>query len=209
MARNGSDLTFASIGIATPFLMFIYIVAMRSSHRYEGAQPGSLESPVDYSAITLNQALVRYIAAAAAIVIAAALLPVAAVEISRLMGWQQAFVGSLFVAAATSLPEAAVSISALRMRALDLAIANLLGSNLFNILILAIDDVAYRRGSLYSAASDVHVVTALLGIIMSGIVVVALLSRASHRVRGLFGWASIVLLLVYVFGTMSIYLMSG
>ena len=49
------------------------------------------------------------------------------------MGWRTTFVGTLFVAGATSLPELVVTISALRMGAVDLAIGNLLGSNLFNM----------------------------------------------------------------------------
>lgn len=206
-ARNGSDLSFAGVGIGTPILFLIYGAAMRGAYRYEGVQARSQENMEDYSSVSQSQAIKRYMAAAAAVVIAAILLPLAAVEISRLMGWKQAFVGSLFVAAATSVPELAVTISALRLRALDLAIANLLGSNLFNILVLAIDDLAYRRGSIYAAASDVHAVTAFLGVIMSGIVIVALLSKAAHRIRGVFGWASVFLLLVYLLGTLSVYLM--
>lgn len=49
------------------------------------------------------------------------------------------------------------------MGALDMAIANLVGSNLFNILILAVDDLFYLPGSLLTAASDVHAVSALTG----------------------------------------------
>ena len=54
------------------------------------------------------------------------------------------FVGTLFVAAATSVPEMIVTIAAVRLGALDMGIANLLGSNLFNMLVLAIDDIAYQ-----------------------------------------------------------------
>ena len=64
------------------------------------------------------------------------------------MGWGQSFVGTLLVAAVTSAPEVAVTISALRIGAIDMAIANLLGSNLFDILILAIDDLFYTKGPL-------------------------------------------------------------
>ncbi len=48
---------------------------------------------------------------------------------------------------AANAPEIAVTLSALRIGAIDMAIANLLGSNLFNITILAVDDLFYARGS--------------------------------------------------------------
>jgi cation:H+ antiporter len=58
------------------------------------------------------------------------------------MEWRTSFVGTVFVACANSLPELVVTISALRIGAIDLAIANILGSNLFNTLVLAIEDLA-------------------------------------------------------------------
>ena len=72
----------------------------------------------------------------------------------------RSFVGSLFVAMATTLPELAVTLSALRLGALDMAIGNLLGSNLFNVAIVAIDDLFYRPGDLLAHVSPVHAITA-------------------------------------------------
>ena len=93
------------------------------------------------------------------------------------------------------------------MRTLDLVIANLLGSNLFNMLIRAIEDVAYRQGPLLVHVSNVRALTTFFAAIMSGIVIVALVSRTGHRFRGLFGWASIFLLAVYVIDVLSTYLL--
>lgn len=206
-AGNGQTLALAGVGIASPVLAIVYFGGMRTIYQYESRQQiSNVIEPEDQS-VSMQRAIAGYGVMAAVIVLAAVFLPVAAVEISKLMGWGQAFVGSLFVAAATSLPELAVTIAALRMRALDLAIANLLGSNLFNILILAIDDVAYRQGPLLVHASNVHALTAFFAAIMSGIVIVALVSRTGHRFRGLFGWASIFLLAVYIIGVLSAYLL--
>lgn len=209
ITQNETDLTFASISVTTPIIFLIYFTAIRSAYRYEGHQSDADDNLADYSSISLTQAIARYVAAAITIVIAATILPIVAVEISTLMGWTQTFVGTLFVAAATSLPELVVSISALRMRALDLAIANLLGSNLFNILVLGVDDIAYRQGSLYSAASDGNAITALLGIIMSGIFIVALISQTSYRIRGKFSLASIYLFSVYAIGIFAMFFVNN
>ncbi|MCC2095808.1 MAG: sodium:calcium antiporter [Hyphomicrobiales bacterium] len=204
-AGNGQLYAFAGIGIATPVLALAYIGGMRTIYHYESRQQiSNAIEPVDQT-VSMRDAIIGYGLMATVIVVAAVFLPISAVAISKLMGWGQAFVGSLFVAAATSLPELAVTIAALRIRALDLAIANLLGSNLFNILILAIDDIAYRDGPLLASASNVHALTAFLAAIMSGIVIVALVSRTGHRFRGLFGWASIFLLAAYVVGVLAAY----
>lgn len=55
--------------------------------------------------------------------------------------WVKVFFGTLFIAAATSLPEVVVSIAAIRLGTIDLAIGNIFGSNIFNISILALDDI--------------------------------------------------------------------
>ena len=98
----------------------------------------------------------------------------------------------------TSLPELVVTLSALRLGAVDMAIANLLGSNLFNVLILAIDDVFYVRGPILGAVSPVHAVSAMSAILMSGVVVIALLTKPSGRVLRLASWASMALGVVFV-----------
>ena len=77
---------------------------------------------------------------------AAIWLPEIGAGIARQTGLGEALVGSLFIAITTSLPEIAVSIAAVRIGALDLAISNILGSNLFNLLILGLDDAFYRQG---------------------------------------------------------------
>ena len=52
------------------------------------------------------------------------------------------------------MPELATTLAAVRARAYDLAAGNLLGSNLFNMLILVIDDLAYFDGPLLAAADE-------------------------------------------------------
>ena len=67
-----------------------------------------------------------------------------------------------------------MTIAALRLGALNMAIANLLGSNLFDMLVLAIDDIAFLKGPLLSHVSPVHAVSAFSAVIMTGIVVVGI-----------------------------------
>ena len=122
----------------------------------------------------LRATVARYLIFAAVVVAAAVFVPSAAHTIAVTTGLQDGFVGTVFVALSTSLPELAVSISAVRMRAIDLAVGNILGSNLFNVLILAVDELFYTRGLLLGDASPTHAFTVLVVMAMSAIVVVAL-----------------------------------
>ncbi|MCB2042338.1 MAG: sodium:calcium antiporter, partial [Rhodoferax sp.] len=122
------------------------------------------------------------------------------------MGWSRSFVGSMFVAFVTTLPELAVTLSALRIGALDMAIGNLLGSNLFNVAIIAVDDLFYRHGSLLADGSPVHAVTAGSAIVMTGLAMIGLFFRPRSRVLRAVGWVSLGLLAVYLFNTYVLYL---
>ena len=57
-----------------------------------------------------------------------------AVGLARLAGWSEAFIGLTVVAVGTSLPELAASVVAARRGEGDIAIGNVVGSNVFNIL---------------------------------------------------------------------------
>ncbi len=98
---------------------------------------------------------------AAVVVAAGILLPRAAVAIADDTGLGRTFVGTLFVAATTSLPEVAVTLSAIRIGAWDLAVADLVGSNLFDLFLLGVDDLVYRPGPILQAVEPVHLVTAV------------------------------------------------
>ena len=137
---------------------------------------------------------------------AGAWLPFVAADLATAMNWQTTFVGSVFVAAATSLPELVVTISALRIGALDMAIGNLLGSNLFNIFILAIVDAAYMKGPILWIVSPSHALSAASAIVMTGLVIVSLVYRPAQRLFRAVGWTSIGLFAVYMFNTYIVYL---
>jgi cation:H+ antiporter len=206
VGRGELDFRVLHVSAYTPILIVLYLVAMRAAYVYERrTRPVPLISKVD-AKMTLREAIARYLLAAGVVAGAGAWLPFVGLELADAMGWRTTFVGTLFVAAATSLPELVVTISALRLGAIDMAIANLLGSNLFDVLILAIDDLAYTGGPLLSSVSPAHAVSAFAAVIMSGIFIVALLYRPETRFRGTIGWVSLSLLMIYLLSSYAIYL---
>ena len=121
------------------------------------------------------------------------------------MGWGQSFVGTLLVAAVTSAPEVAVTISALRIGALDMAIANLLGSNLFDVIILALDDIFFSKGPLFNYIDSSHALTAFTAVMMSALVTVGLTFRPKKRVILGLTWVSLGLFMLYVLNSWIIF----
>lgn len=177
-------------------LLALYALAMRTMYLAEQRDRSVAEA--QRPAVSLKLALTGYALAAMAIVGSGIWLPLIGVELARIMGWSDSFVGTLFVALATSVPELATTWGAVRIGAIDLAVGNLLGSNLFDILILAMDDIAFRPGVLYLHVAPIHVLSALCACVMSGAVVVALAYRPVSRVLHLGSWASIALLGLYL-----------
>ena len=145
----------------------------------------------------LRHALTRYALYALVVVGAALFLPPLAQRIATTTGLEESFVGTLFLAASTSLPEIAVSLSAVRMGAIDMAVGNMLGSNLFNIAILAIDDMAYTQGLLLADASPSHVLSVLSTMAMSAVVIIGLTFHVTGK-RFLLAWDAALVLLLYV-----------
>jgi len=82
----------------------------------------------------------------------------------------------------------------------------LLVSFLFDILILALDDLAYTSGPLLSSVSPAHAFSAFTAVIMSGIFIVALIYRPETRFVRTIGWVSLSLLMVYLLSSYAIYL---
>ncbi|MFZ0105972.1 MAG: sodium:calcium antiporter, partial [Thiobacillus sp.] len=192
----------------TPVILLLYLLAMRSLYHYEQAQ---LREYVEDRAelhpdVSLRQAIRGYAWAAVAVVAAGIWLPFIARDLAMAMAWEQSFVGTLFVAAVTSAPEVVVTVAALRMGAVDLAIGNLFGSNLFNIAILAIDDLAYLPGPLLADVSLSHAASAFSAMMMSGLAVVGLVLRPPSRVVRTVSWISLLLLVIYLLNTLFLYL---
>lgn len=201
--RDGLQWTFFHVGLYTPILIGLYIVAMRTLFRYERAQ---IEEHVEeeaarYRHVTLRHACIGYALAALVVIAAGVWLPFIGVAMAEAMGWQRSFVGTIFVALATTMPELAVTLSALRIGALDMAISNLLGSNLFDILIVALDDILYAKGSILADVSAVHAVTAFSAVIMTGVVMVGVFYRARVKVLRRAGWISVFLFAMYLLNT--------
>jgi cation:H+ antiporter len=195
------------VGAVSVVIIVLYATAMRGVFRYEMQRIAehAEELGESESSLTLRQIVTRYAAWAAVVVAAATWLPFIGERLATVMGWGHSFVGSLFIALATSLPEVVVTFGCVRQGAIDLAIGNVLGSNLFNILILAIDDLLYVRGPLLGSVQPVHLFTAITAMMMTGLAVVGLLYHPRSRPLRVVGWVGAGLVVLYVLNAIVLY----
>lgn len=89
------------------------------------------------------------------------------------------FVGSIFLAGATSLPELFVDLSSIRNNMPDLAVGDLYGSSIFNLLILAIADLLHKgKSQMFSREASRHSLSAAMSICVTAIAGIAILMEA-------------------------------
>jgi cation:H+ antiporter len=205
---NRASWSFATVGAYTPVIFGMYLIAVRAIYLYEKRQVVEFAEEIGERAegLSLRRAIAGYAWTAGLVVGAGVAMPFVGARLAEAMGWHNTFVGTLFVAAATSMPELAVTIGAVRIGALDMAIANLLGSNLFDIVILGIDDLFYRPGPLLSRVSPIHAVSAMSALTMTGLAIVGLLYRPVTRVFRTVGWVSLGLFGIYLLNSLVLYL---
>ncbi|MGE5243543.1 MAG: sodium:calcium antiporter [Betaproteobacteria bacterium] len=198
------------VGVHSILFIALYLLAMRTIFVFErhrlAAVSRELAEQEQYAEVDLRRAVALYAGTASVLVAAAVYLPGLGDALAKASGLSESFVGSLFVAASTSLPEIMVSIGAVRMGAVDMAAANLFGSNLFNVAILGIDDLLYRRGSMLAAVSMSHVATLLTAIMMTAVATAGLTYRAAKK-RYYLSWDAIAIVLLYVIGVALMHLL--
>jgi cation:H+ antiporter len=180
-----AGVTLAHIGLSSPILLVCYLGAMRVIYRFQRRERiAYLEEHREelvYAHIGLGRTALMFGLNALVVVSAGAWIPRVAVDLASLMGWHQSLVGTILVAASTSLPEMVVTLGALRLGAVDLAVGNLLGSNLFNLALLGVMDILYFKGPLLRAVSLDHAGTGLMAILMTGIASAEMVYRPQKK----------------------------
>lgn len=109
------------------------------------------------------------------------------------------FIGVLLLAGATSLPEMLTMINSFNQGAPGLAAGSVFGSNMFNMLLLAVLDLLNQQARILRRVAMTHALTAALGSAMIGLSVFFILGDI-HLQIGWLGVDSLVLILVYVVG---------
>ncbi|MGQ3051544.1 MAG: sodium:calcium antiporter [Roseateles sp.] len=201
------------VGVYSPILLALYLLALKNVHGHERRAMAAATAPAGAGTAAAppqcRREWRRFGLAALLVLAAGSWLPSVADGLAQALGISRSFAGTVFMAIVTTLPEMAVTLGALRLGALDMAIGNLLGSNLFNITILAVDDAFYARGPLLAEAAGVHASTAVTALVMTGMVIIGLVMRPHGRRLRVVSWVSVGLVAAYVVNVTLVYLGGG
>jgi cation:H+ antiporter len=177
-----SEMGIGWVGVYTPIIILLYLFMMWTIFNYERHQQSQVTgAALEYEHVSLRRTYLYFAASAIFVIGAGIWLAFIGKEIAEVTGLGESFIGSLFLAITTSLPEVAVSFSALRIGAVDMSVANMVGSNLLNMALIGIIDLFYWQGPILSAVSESHIFTGIIVLLMSGVLIAGILSRPRRK----------------------------
>lgn len=189
--------SFWHVGLSSLVIPFVYVIAMKFTYEFETKNRKETTLFNDTKA-SIKKDILIFSVCAVLIIACGMILPFVGEKIMTQMNWQSAFVGTIFMAFATVLPEIAVTISSLRIGAIDMAFSNLLGSNLFNILILSVVDMFYTKGTLFKHADRGHLVTVFSVLMMMGVIILGFVQPPQKKFMKSVSFLSLVILLLFI-----------
>lgn len=117
------------------FAFFMYLTVQDGLKKREEAFEGH-EEEIDNISMSMGKAVIIMVVGLAGIVFGGDLTVEGAKEIARAFGLSEALIGLTIVAFGTSLPELVTSVIAARKGESDIAVGNVIGSNIFNIFLI-------------------------------------------------------------------------
>lgn len=195
------------VSIPSVIVPLLYLVGAKQIFRAEQNEESKtrVAEPRQYDRISSRAVYLGFALSAAAVIGAGIWLSFIGDEISRTTGWGAGFVGSLLIAITTSMPELVVTISALRLGSPDMAIGDILGANMLDIMAITWADLAYTKGPILSAVSNSHLITTVLTITMSLLVIVAIRFRQQRKTFGVISWYGVVFIMLYLVGAYALF----
>ncbi|PPA70676.1 sodium:calcium antiporter [Jeotgalibacillus proteolyticus] len=202
-----TEYTFYGVGLDSFLIAFVYgtgMLAISKISRAENTLPAFEEEETERPAAGelpgIKRTIIGFVIAAAAIMGAGSLLSITGDRIAEITGVGSTFIGSFLMAATTSLPEAVAVLIALKLRNVNLAIGSILGSNIFNMLILVVSDIAYREGPILADVSRSHEVTAVMVSLMAVLLMYSI-ARKNSPGRTMYSIPSLLIVIGYFITT--------
>ncbi len=147
----------------------------------------------------LSSLLLRIGIAAAVILVAGYSLSQTGDALAEQTGLGTGLVGFLLIGFATSLPELSSITTSIRMRRHEMAIGEVLGTNFVNVSLLLLADAVYTEGPVINELGRFETISALLGAILTGTLLVGLLERRNPVVLRI-GYDTLAILVLFLSG---------
>lgn len=139
------QLGFLNLNLMSILVLLVYGINVKFM-----GNDNSVEHTEDTSiTLSVRQIVLRFLLFAAALVIVSILLTNVTDKIAEELQLGATLAGAIFLGIATSLPELSASVNLVRIGNYNASFGNIVGSNLFNFIILSFADVLYTKGSIY------------------------------------------------------------
>lgn len=175
------------VGGIVLLLMFCYFLYNTFRHAKDHPEDAEME---EVKVIPVRRAIALMLGGFVGLVVGGELIVKSAVDIATRLGVSEAIIGLTIVALGTSLPELATSVIAATKKNSDIALGNVVGSNIFNVFFVLACSAAVRPLPAYSGIE----LDALMA--TSGSIIVWLAVK-TNKERKIGRWAGALLLLVY------------
>lgn len=201
------DVAVLGAGVWAWAIFVVFLGALRLLSMAEGGldwevvgEPPSEELPdVETPDFSTRSLILRTAGVAATIFLAGWVLSSTAETLAERTGLGQSFFGAVFVAIATSLPEVSTVVAAMRLKRYVMAVSDILGTNLFDIALILIVDLAYAGPAVLGEMGSFSILAGVLGILITAIYMAGLLERRDPAIAGI-GFDSIAVAVVYAGG---------
>ncbi|MFQ5399622.1 MAG: sodium:calcium antiporter [Anaerolineae bacterium] len=179
------DVTIGWVGMDSLLLIALYfggvqLVQRQSQSGPAGTAPTAVEPGPAFP--SLRRGIIGFGAAVVVLVLTVPQLVVASTEIAVITGLGTGFVGTALLSVVTSLPELVAALAAMRINAVDMAVGNLFGSSVFNMLALGLADFFYTDGRFLGAIDPNFMLVGMLGLLLTNMALVSNLARVERKI---------------------------
>ncbi|MBQ5590130.1 MAG: cation transporter [Clostridia bacterium] len=160
---GGIEIGKYSISIVTLLIAILYISGIKHMANDENETDDE-----DDSTLTVKQIVTRFILVSIGIITVSIFATYFTDKIAIEFNLGAGIAGAIFLGVATSLPELVSTASLFKMKNYNIAIGNIIGSNIFNFFILSVADVCYfGEKSVYDYSDPKNINLLIFGLIAS------------------------------------------
>ena len=167
---------FLNISYASIAILILYVINILKLND-NSSENNDEEDTLD---LTVKQIIIRFILFSVLLVIFSISLTQVTDKLNSQLGLGTTVGGAIFLGVATSLPELTSSVNLVRLNNFNASFGNVIGSNLFNFTILAIGDIFYSKGNIFSPDKQANNLI-IWGVVSTFIVIGSLYTKKSEK----------------------------
>lgn len=144
-----------------------------------------------------NHIILKFILTAIIMVMLSILLTYQADKLSHMYPkFSSSSIGAMLLGITTSLPEVVTTFALLKLNNFNMAISNMLGSNIFNFLVLSISDLFIKNNYIYSYSDKYSMYYVFGGILLTILFSTSIISKTTKRF--IYALISVLMISIYL-----------